>query len=55
MDDKHTTPMMRAARYRQEAKEILRIAERAPDALIKQQLRDVAGRYELLAAIAEKG
>jgi hypothetical protein len=47
--------MMRAARYRQEAKEIRAIANRATVPDLQRELLKIADRYDRLAESAEKG
>jgi hypothetical protein len=54
MAQEHSTPAMRAARFRQEAQDIRGFAERSPTPDIKRQLLEVAQRYERLAERAEK-
>jgi hypothetical protein len=49
------TPMMLAAHYRQQAKDVRSFAERAVVPDIKKQLLEIAERYERLAKRAEKG
>jgi hypothetical protein len=55
MVEENGTPMMRAARYREEAKAVRALAGQSPTPDIKRQLLEVAGRYERLAERAEKG
>jgi hypothetical protein len=55
MVEENHTPGMRAARYRDEAREIRAFAARSPTPDIKRQLLDVAERYEHLAERAETG
>jgi hypothetical protein len=55
MDEELSTPAMRAARYRQEAKELRAFAERSASPALQRQLLELAERYDRLAERAEKG
>ena len=48
-------PTLRAAHYRQQAKDVRSFAERAAVPDIKKQLLEIAERYDRLAERAEKG
>jgi hypothetical protein len=50
-----STPLKRAALYRQQAKEIRAFAEKASIPDIRGTLLGIAERYEMLAERAEKG